>query len=295
MPVGTTLAFSAIPAATLVAGGAITFWRAPTAFQRGLILHFGAGVVFAAAAAEVLPEAVKERSPIPVIVGFAIGILSMLLVKLMGARLAGEGEAAPEATDAGAGGSRSATPAAEGPGAPAEPRAGSSSAAPPDAASPSTGIAGEATGAGGRARNPVGLLASFGVDLLIDGLLVGVAFSVGLRQGELMAGAMSAETFALGLALASGIAGRLSRGASWLTLVGMGVLLILGALIGELVLHQLAQPIVTGVLAFGLAALLYLVTEELLVEAHEGKEAPIVTGFFFAGFLLFLVVGMLGA
>lgn len=45
-------------------------------------------------------------------------------------------------------------------------------------------------------------------------------------------------------------------------------------------------------LSFGLAALLFLVTEELLVEAHEVQETPLSTATFFAGFLLFLMLGM---
>ena len=48
--------------------------------------------------------------------------------------------------------------------------------------------------------------------------------------------------------------------------------------------------IVTGFLAFGLIALLYLVTEELLVEAHETPDRPWVTAMFFAGFLLLLLL-----
>ncbi|MEX5714912.1 hypothetical protein IC615_09625 [Serratia ureilytica] len=47
----------------------------------------------------------------------------------------------------------------------------------------------------------------------------------------------------------------------------------------------------TAFLAFGLIALLYLVTEELLVEAHEGgKETPFAAAMFFAGFLLLLLL-----
>lgn len=48
-----------------------------------------------------------------------------------------------------------------------------------------------------------------------------------------------------------------------------------------------------GVLAFGLAALLYLVTEELLVEAHEVRENRVTTSMFFAGFLLLLMIDVL--
>ena len=46
------------------------------------------------------------------------------------------------------------------------------------------------------------------------------------------------------------------------------------------------------VLSFGAAALLYLVTEELLREAHEERETALGTLMFFVGFPAFLVVGM---
>lgn len=40
-----------------------------------------------------------------------------------------------------------------------------------------------------------------------------------------------------------------------------------------------------AVLAFGSAALLYLVTEELLVEAHDTPDGPIHVTMFFVGFI----------
>jgi ZIP family zinc transporter len=36
----------------------------------------------------------------------------------------------------------------------------------------------------------------------------------------------------------------------------------------------LPNPLLTGFFAFGLIALLYLVTEELLIEAHETPDRP---------------------
>ncbi len=42
---------------------------------------------------------------------------------------------------------------------------------------------------------------------------------------------------------------------------------------------------ITGFLSFGLIALLYLVTEELLVEAHEKPDSPLISAMFFVGFL----------
>lgn len=55
---------------------------------------------------------------------------------------------------------------------------------------------------------------------------------------------------------------------------------------GALLLDGASTTLLAAVLAFGAAALLYLVTEELLVEAHEGEETPLLTAMFFLGFIL---------
>jgi ZIP family zinc transporter len=47
------------------------------------------------------------------------------------------------------------------------------------------------------------------------------------------------------------------------------------------------------VAAFGLVVLLYLVTKELLLEAHEAPETPPGTALFFIGFLVLLVIDLL--
>jgi zinc transporter, ZIP family len=47
---------------------------------------------------------------------------------------------------------------------------------------------------------------------------------------------------------------------------------------------------VAGFLSFGLMALLYLVTEELLVEAHEKPDTPLISSMFFVGFLALLTL-----
>jgi zinc transporter, ZIP family len=74
----------------------------------------------------------------------------------------------------------------------------------------------------------------------------------------------------------------------------MAALLIgVGALLGVTVLGGLSSNALGGVLAFGSAALLYLVTEELLVEAHSVGETPLMSSLFFAGFLVLLVIEML--
>jgi ZIP family zinc transporter len=52
----------------------------------------------------------------------------------------------------------------------------------------------------------------------------------------------------------------------------------------------LSPVVIAGFLSFGLMALLYLVTEELLVEAHEKPDSPLISAFFFIGFLALLAL-----
>ncbi len=140
---------------------------------------------------------------------------------------------------------------------------------------------------------PVGLLAAVGVDILIDGLLVGVGFAAGEKNGVLLTLALTLEILFLGLSTSAALnkAG-VSRGLLAGTTAGLAVLLAVGATLGAVVLSGFTGALLVGVLAFGLAALLYLVTEELLVEAHEVPETPLVTATFFAGFLVLLVITM---
>jgi ZIP family zinc transporter len=55
-----------------------------------------------------------------------------------------------------------------------------------------------------------------------------------------------------------------------------------------------SHAVIGGALAFSAAALLYLVTEELLMEAHTIKEKPISTLVLFGGFLAFWSIQLLG-
>ena len=66
------------------------------------------------------------------------------------------------------------------------------------------------------------------------------------------------------------------------------------ALIGNVLLTGASHALIGGALAFSAAALLYLVTEELLMEAHEVEEKPISTLVLFGGFLSFWSIKLLG-
>lgn len=141
---------------------------------------------------------------------------------------------------------------------------------------------------------PAGLLAGVGVDLLIDGLLLGIGFAAGVKEGRLLAFALAAEMLSLGVATAAalGRAGQ-SRGKSLGIVGALAMLLVAGAVAGTALLSATSHTTLEIVLSFGLAALLFLVTEELLVEAHEEPETPLATATFFLGFQIFLVLGMI--
>ncbi|EYB68601.1 hypothetical protein DEIPH_ctg019orf0014 [Deinococcus phoenicis] len=89
----------------------------------------------------------------------------------------------------------------------------------------------------------------------------------------------------LGVSVASSLGqSGASRRRISLTVTGLSLLVILGALLGGTLLQGLTGLGLEIVLPFG-AALLFLVTEELLTQAHEVKETPLITAAFFAGFV----------
>jgi ZIP family zinc transporter len=146
---------------------------------------------------------------------------------------------------------------------------------------------------GGEQGLPVGLLATLGLDFLIDGLILGAGFTAAVSQGILLTLALTLEVLFLGLSatLAMSQAG-VRRLWAVATSVGLAMLLLLGGVIGLEIFSRLPDTLFTGFVAFATVALLYLVTEELLVEAHEVPETPLVVALFFVGFLAFLLIDM---
>lgn len=150
---------------------------------------------------------------------------------------------------------------------------------------------------GSRGNLRYSLLAAVGVDVFVDGMLIGVGFAMGQRQGLLLVFALTGCAISLGLATASAIlrAGNSRvRSAMWAGLIG--IFSPIGAGVGALIASQLTGSWMEAVLAFTCAALLYLVAEELLLEAHETeaeRETALTTATFFLGFLAILVADML--
>ena len=148
---------------------------------------------------------------------------------------------------------------------------------------------------GEAAALPWGLLTAVGVDIATDGLLLGIAFAAGAKEGFLLTLALTVEIFSLGLATAASLRQEgLPVGRTIAVVSSLALLFLMGGAAGATLLHGLSGHALEIVLSFGLAALLFLVTEELLVEAHEEEETPALTAAFFGGFLLFLILGMMG-
>lgn len=147
---------------------------------------------------------------------------------------------------------------------------------------------------GGKVR--FSLIAAVGVDVFVDGMLIGVGFILGQRQGVFLAFALTGCAVSLGLATASALLHSKvspSRAFAWTSAIAL--LPPIGAALGALAVARLKGVWMEGVLAFTCAALLYLVVEELLLEAHETegeKESAFTTATFFLGFLIVLIVNM---
>jgi ZIP family zinc transporter len=148
--------------------------------------------------------------------------------------------------------------------------------------------------AGGGHGGGASLIATAAVDTLVDGFVIGLGFVVGGGTGALLAVALAIELFFLGLS-ASASVGESGRSGRWKLAVGvgLGVLVVIGSVAGVLLLGGASAAVVTAVLAFGSIALLYLVTEELLVGVRNVPETPWHTLVLFTGFILVFVIEML--
>jgi ZIP family zinc transporter len=135
------------------------------------------------------------------------------------------------------------------------------------------------------------LLATF-IDVATDGFIIGAGFAAGGETGTILALGLSVELLFLGLALTS------SATAGWRIVAisgALGLTVLSFAVLGNLLLAGASHAVIGGTLAFSAAALLYLVTEELLMEAHEVEEKPISTLVLFGGFLTFWSIQLAGS
>lgn len=138
---------------------------------------------------------------------------------------------------------------------------------------------------------PVGLLAAVAVDLLVDGVLIGLGVRLGHTAGIVLTVALTLELLFLGLSVVCELeAAGVETTRSVLVCSGLGLMTALGAIGSAALLGSAGPALLSAVLAFGAAALLYLVVEELLVDAHEQRETVGLGAMFFLGFLVVYVL-----
>ncbi|CAJ1945278.1 unnamed protein product [Cylindrotheca closterium] len=120
---------------------------------------------------------------------------------------------------------------------------------------------------------PRALLVTVCVDSILDGLLIGIATAAGPSTATMLSLSLCVEMSFLGLTLATAMAGATSKYSVPASFLGP-VFIIIGACIGSLISSALSSSptALIGMLSFGVSALLFMVAEELLLQAHANGE-----------------------
>lgn len=135
-----------------------------------------------------------------------------------------------------------------------------------------------------------GLIITVFIDAALDGVTIGAGFAAGEKVGFALAIGLSAEMLFLSMSLISDTI----NGARALAIsAGLSVAILLSAILAYYFLSAMPGHNIAIVLAFSCAALLYLVTEELLIEAHAQAEKPYFMLVLFAGFVGFWAISLL--
>ena len=130
-------------------------------------------------------------------------------------------------------------------------------------------------------RLPLSLLAAVYVDSFIDGFLIGIACIFSQHAGLVLAAANVLEMGFVGASFANTVSrcNGSSRQTRFIAIYVAPPIMLAGAAIGAAVgdASKGTPAVFTGFVAFGSVALLFLVTHELLIEAHEAmKENEVV-------------------
>lgn len=129
-----------------------------------------------------------------------------------------------------------------------------------------------------------GLIIATFMDIAVDGFIIGAGFAAGANTGLVLALGLSVELLFLGLSLVS----ESIKGWRVAVITSLLACVVLACTyLGYFLLKGASVSSISAILAFGVAALLYLVTDELLIEAHDVEEKPSSTLWLFAGFLVF--------
>jgi len=140
---------------------------------------------------------------------------------------------------------------------------------------------------------PMGLVAAVVVDGSIDGLLIGISYVASTSAGLITAIALLIEMGLLGISTSATLKkGQLAKWKTFFLVFTLPLPIMIAGVIGATILSSLSGAWYIAVVSFGIAGLLYLVTEELIVEAHDDEETDrwYVSGLCFVGFLFVVLL-----
>jgi len=142
----------------------------------------------------------------------------------------------------------------------------------------------------GRKQFNYGMIITVFIDAALDGLTIGAGFAAGEKVGFALALGLSVEMLFLAMSLIS----ETIKGARILFLSAcFSVTILFSAALGYHFLAASSSAAIGIALAFSAAALIYLVTDELLIEAHEQKEKSYSMLVLFLGFVGFWTISLL--
>lgn len=136
---------------------------------------------------------------------------------------------------------------------------------------------------------PTALLAAVAIDSALDGLLIGISTAVDPNTGPLLSASLTVESSFLGLTLAAALRNRPLGTVLLAATAAAPAAIFSGSVVGGSLAPYMAQNtcLLTACLGFGTSTALFMVAEELLLQAHEdGSEHvwwvdfQLYTGFF---------------
>jgi zinc transporter ZupT len=122
------------------------------------------------------------------------------------------------------------------------------------------------------AQLPTAFLTAIVIDAALDGLLIGISTAIDPSTGPILSASLTVESTFFGITIATALRG---RGISPGLLLGASALGPVGLLAGSIAGGALAPTLIdspvllAGLLGFGTSTILFMVAEELLLEAHE--------------------------
>jgi ZIP family zinc transporter len=135
-----------------------------------------------------------------------------------------------------------------------------------------------------------GMIITVFIDAALDGLTIGAGFAAGQKVGFALALGLSVEMLFLAMSLIS----ETIKGARILALSAcFSLTIFICAALGYHFLSTSFSDSIPIALAFSAAALIYLVTDELLIEAHVHEEKPYAMLVLFSGFVAFWAISLL--